>query len=48
MSTWMYALLSVLAPTAWGVVMYWAFGWIERRRRRPDLREGAPPIDYTI
>jgi hypothetical protein len=46
---WLYALLCVLAPAAWGVFMYFAFGWLERRRRRADLREpGPPPIDYTI
>ncbi len=41
-----YAAACVLLPAAWGVLMYYAFGFLQRRRER---RSGEPPpIDYLI
>ena len=51
-----YALLCVVVPVAWGLVVYWVSGLIERRvlprpHSAPD--EAAPPdaalpLDYYI
>ncbi len=47
MSGWLYALLCLVVPALWGVLMYYLFGWIQRRRRQVT-REDAPPVDYSI
>jgi hypothetical protein len=49
----LYAILCVLVPAAWGLVMYHAFGFVDRRRRvregaRPAAEPEYPPIDYYI
>jgi hypothetical protein len=49
MNPWLYALLCVLGPAAWGLLMYRAFGWVQTRRSR--VRGGLqdiPPTDYCI
>ena len=51
-----YALLCVVAPVAWGLMVYWASGRIERRvlrKPRPSSNGSAPddvgmPLDYHI
>jgi hypothetical protein len=48
MSGWAYVAASVVVPAAWGVAMYWVFGWLERRRRRSAGRDAPPPVDYSI
>jgi hypothetical protein len=46
MPLWLYAALCVVVPAAWGVIMYFLFGFVDRRR---TARRGeAPPIDYSI
>ena len=47
LSRTLYALVCVLAPAAWGALMYVVFGWW-RRRGRPDEMRRDPPRDYTI
>lgn len=47
-SGWGYALACVAVPAVWGVVMYYAFGWWDARRRRRAQRDAPPPIDYSI
>lgn len=42
-----YAVLCVVAPAAWGLVMVYAFRALERRRRRPS-KDDPPPVDYSI
>jgi hypothetical protein len=53
MGTVLYALACVLAPAAWGLAMFYVFGFVDRRRaeraEKPDHREEElPPIDYSI
>lgn len=48
MSGWLYAAACVVLPAAWGVAMYFAFGALERRRKRAATRDAEPPIDYSI
>lgn len=49
MTGWAYALLCVLGPAAWGMLMYLLFGWVQERRRRPRPRnEEFPGADYSI
>lgn len=38
---WVYVLLCVVAPPAWGLASYWLFELVARRRRRES--GGAPP-----
>jgi hypothetical protein len=47
MSSWLYAVLCVVAPAAWGVLMYIVFGWVQRRSASPRP-DDLPPVDYTI
>jgi hypothetical protein len=44
-SGWLYALVCVLAPAAWGLLTFAFFDW--RQRRAPPADE-LPPIDYCI
>jgi hypothetical protein len=48
MSGWLYVAACVLLPGTWGVVMYWAFGALDRRRKRLSRQDLPPPIDYSI
>jgi len=43
----LYALACALLPAAWGVLMYVAFGALDRRRKMPH-DDSEPPIDYSI
>jgi hypothetical protein len=51
-----YAALCVVAPVAWGLVVYWLSGAIERRvlrsnggkARRPGEPEREIPLEYHI
>jgi hypothetical protein len=43
-----YAIACVVVPAAWGVLMYFVFGWWDARRRRSLPKNGPPPIDYSI
>jgi hypothetical protein len=43
-----YALLCVLGPGAWGLLMYLVFGWLRDRQRAARQRGGLPPVDYSI
>jgi hypothetical protein len=47
MSLWLHAALCVTVPAAWGVVMFWAFSFV-RRRREAHRADDPPPIDYSI
>jgi hypothetical protein len=48
MRGWLYVLLCVLVPPAWGWLMHLVFGWVERRRPSGPGRDELPPIDYSI
>ncbi|MBK7579120.1 MAG: hypothetical protein IPI67_02850 [Myxococcales bacterium] len=48
MSAWLYPLACVVLPGVWGVLMYFAFGAFERRRRTSVKKDALPPIDYSI
>lgn len=49
MSGWAYAVVCVLAPAAWGGLMFLVFGWVNRKRRRHAPGGGEPPpTDYSI
>jgi len=45
-----YAFACVALPAVWGVLMYYVFGLIQRRRERIVGRTTGdpPPIDYSI
>jgi hypothetical protein len=45
-----YAVACVVLPAAWGVLMYYVFGLVQRRRERRHARDSGdpPPIDYSI
>jgi hypothetical protein len=48
-----YALLCVIVPVAWGLVIYGASNWIEARLQRGAEKAGEapkepPPLDYHI
>jgi hypothetical protein len=47
-SGWIYAALCVVVPAAWGIVMYFAFEAVDRRRRARMRKDLPPPIDYSI
>lgn len=47
MSSWLYVVACVVVPGVWGVVMYHAFGFIERRRKQ-RTKSDPPPVDYSI
>ncbi len=47
-STTVYALVCFLAPTAWGVLMYFALELMDRRRRAAAAKRERPPADYSI
>ncbi len=46
----LYALACVLVPALWGVAMYYAFGFVDRRRaaRAKQAAPEMPPADYSI
>lgn len=46
MPLWLHAIVSVAAPCAMGAVMFVAFDFWDRRRRRNG--EKLPFIDYSI
>ena len=48
MTGWTYALLCVLGPAAWGMLMYLLFGWVQGRRRPRPRSEEFPGADYSI
>ena len=48
MSEWGYAALCVVVPAVWGILMYYAFGALDRRRRNLSKRGDPPPVDYSI
>jgi hypothetical protein len=41
-----YAVACVVLPAAWGVAMYYVFGFLRRRRERQPGE--PPPVDYSI
>ncbi|HMR09207.1 MAG TPA: hypothetical protein PKA88_25680, partial [Polyangiaceae bacterium] len=43
-----YIAACVLVPALWGVLMYFVFGWWQRRRQGKALENRPPPIDYSI
>ncbi len=43
-----YVILCVVVPFGWGVSMYFAFGWWQKRLGRRARKGGPPPIDYSI
>lgn len=47
-----YALLCVVAPAVWGLLVYWASSWIERRvlrkTRSASEDEETLPLEYYI
>jgi hypothetical protein len=46
---WLYAILCLLMPAVWAVVVSFALDAIARRRRREtDQTSRPPPIDYVI
>jgi hypothetical protein len=50
MTSLAYAVACVVLPALWGVLMYYVFGLVQRRRRRGAAHEAPnpPPIDYSI
>jgi hypothetical protein len=44
---WLYVAACVVVPGVWGVAMYYAFGAIDRRRKR-SVKSDTPPVDYSI
>ncbi|MBI3202598.1 MAG: hypothetical protein IT377_08665 [Polyangiaceae bacterium] len=48
MKSWLFAASCVVLPALWGVAMYFAFGAVERRRKRLLPKDPPPPIDYSI
>ena len=48
MSDWLYVAACVVVPAAWGVLMYFVFGALRRRRQRETTRPEQPPVDYSI
>lgn len=48
MPPWLYAVSCVVLPAVWGVLMYFAFGALERRRKKSSAKDAPPPIDYSI
>ncbi|MBK8995563.1 MAG: hypothetical protein IPM35_07435 [Myxococcales bacterium] len=44
----LYVAACVVLPAVWGVLMYFAFGALERRRQKNVRRDAPPPIDYSI
>jgi hypothetical protein len=50
MGTVLYALACVVVPAVWGVAMFYAFGFVDRRRRlrAKPAEQDLPPIDYSI
>jgi hypothetical protein len=48
MTSAVYVAFCVLAPAAWGGLMYVVFGWVRRRTTRDRGRDDLPPADYTI
>lgn len=44
----LYVAACLLGPPLWGVLMYFAFGFVDRRRRRVAAAQDPPPIDYAI
>jgi len=49
-ATLAYAIACVVLPALWGVLMYYAFGFVQRRRERRSTRRAGdpPPADYSI
>ena len=48
MTGFLYVAACIVVPGVWGVFMFWAFGALERRRKRLERRDAPPPIDYSI
>jgi hypothetical protein len=48
MSLPIYVALCLVVPAAWGVVMYFLFNLIGKRREAERDRDEPPPIDYSI
>lgn len=47
MPLWLHVIACVVVPAGWGVLMYFAFNVLDRRRAEPRP-EDPPPIDYSI
>jgi hypothetical protein len=43
-----YALLCIVTPMAWGLVVVWVSNFVERKVRRSAKGDEVPPIDYHI
>jgi hypothetical protein len=48
MPMWLHATLCVTVPAVWGVIMYYAFDLVRRRREAERSDDDPPPIDYSI
>ena len=48
MPMWLYALACVVVPGVWGVIMFYVFNAVGRRRAQREQRDRPPPIDYSI
>jgi hypothetical protein len=47
MPLWIYAILAVVVPAAWGVAMYKLFSVVDQRHAE-KRKQALPPIDYSI
>jgi hypothetical protein len=48
MPLWLHATLCVLIPAVWGVIMYFVFDLLRKRRLTQRRDDDPPPIDYSI
>jgi hypothetical protein len=48
MNPWVYACICVLAPAAWGTLMYFVFGRLRRHARDDRETNDVRPGDYVI
>jgi hypothetical protein len=46
MTGWLYVAACVVGPALWGILMYFVFEVIDKRKRRAPGDE--PPVDYSI
>jgi len=46
-SGWLYLVLCLTIPAAWGTAMYFVFNAVDKRRRK-FKKSDVPPVDYSI
>ena len=48
MSNWAYAILCIVAPALWSLILHAVFRAVEKRQKRFRRESEAPPVDYSI